>query len=629
VRLETKKSQEEFMRSNVKIFFFTLLILFLSFLVPSAQQNSPKSKISSESDSLITARPTGLKTEENPPITVTRPSIREDSIPLPIIKAALDRKEIPLDKERFRSFLDSIRVRKDSESAEPPPVEQGTYQIPTAVFESRIPECKIFLKAREFAPVIGLSQVLASQPKAGRTHLMIQFYDIPSDADIRTMESHGVILLDYIPNYTYYASVPAADSELLSLPMVRSVCEIESNDKISPNIRDYGIGDWARDTNGNVKLNVIFFGDVSKLVALSVAERYGRVISSSDIGNLFVISIPETSIGDLVNESDVQWVEQVAAGNMELLDQVRGATGAETVQAAPGDEALDDPTPCLTYKEIYSTVPGNKYWEMAGTSMAAPVVSGALGLMKQQFNKLGYGEIKPHTFKAILVQSADDVGNPGSGYSYGHGNLNLKTAIDLIINNYPKNDLIRVGTVADDETDNYYMNVPSGVNKLRVTLVWDDIEGTPAAAKELVNDLDLLLTDPNGVNHYAYRLDKDNPGANATKGFNSLDNVEVVEVDNPVAGHWTIRVWGWIVTGTEEYTVVAPYEDVKCGDYLYQNTELTYDLDCDSSQDGLNLNADNITLDCKGHKIRGNYNGSYWSLDYEQQRKYNTQLRDY
>ena len=68
----------------------------------------------------------------------------------------------------------------------------------------------------------------------------------------------------------------------------------------------------------------------------------------------------------------------------------------------------------------------------------------------------------------------------------------------------------------------------------------------------------------------------------------------------------------------EEYTVVAPYEDVKCGDYLYYDTNLTYDLNCNSTQDGLNLNANGITLDCKGHTIKGNcsiaYNTStYWS----------------
>jgi len=271
---------------------------------------------------------------------------------------------------------------------------------------------------------------------------------------------------------------------------------------------------------------------------------------------------------------------------------------------APGDEALDDPEPCLEGDMIRSTFPGDMYEELAGTSMSTPMVSGTVGLLRQQFDQLGYGEIKPHTYKAILTQTAEDLGNPGPDYTHGHGLLNTLAAVELVDRNYPNNELIRTSTVADDETDIYYMSVPEGVGTLRVTLAWDDLEGTPGAGTQLVNDLDLYLTSPSGPNYYAYRLDPGNPGDNATTGWNSRDNLEVVEVVDPEPGRWTVRVWGWIIPlGLEQYTVVMPYEDVQCGDVLYHDTVLAEDLDC--STNGLRLGADGICLDCADHAISG------------------------
>jgi parallel beta-helix repeat protein/predicted outer membrane repeat protein len=262
---------------------------------------------------------------------------------------------------------------------------------------------------------------------------------------------------------------------------------------------------------------------------------------------------------------------------------------------APGDEANDDPDPCLTEDEIRSCIPGDAYGEKGGTSMAAPMVSGTIGLMREQFTALGYGEIDPHTYRTILAMTATDIGNPGPDYSNGHGLMNTQAAIDMIIDNYPNNELIRTDSVVDDEVISYYMSVPPGAGSLRVALGWDDEEGDPAAAVMLVNDLDLYLRSPSTISHYAFGLDPDNPNDNATTGWNPLDNLEVVQVDDPEPGVWEVRVWGWqIPAGNEEFTVVLPYEHIQCGDTIYHDTHLAEDLIC--SGDGLIIGADDITL---------------------------------
>jgi subtilisin family serine protease len=45
-------------------------------------------------------------------------------------------------------------------------------------------------------------------------------------------------------------------------------------------------------------------------------------------------------------------------------------------------------------KEIYSTVPGSKYENNNGTSMASPVVAGVAAVLKSYFPKLTYADIK-------------------------------------------------------------------------------------------------------------------------------------------------------------------------------------------------------------------------------------------
>jgi cell wall-associated protease len=65
--------------------------------------------------------------------------------------------------------------------------------------------------------------------------------------------------------------------------------------------------------------------------------------------------------------------------------------------------------------EIYNTVPDNKYQELQGTSMAAPMVSGVAGLLKGYFPKFTMVEIRQ-----IILDSGDDFtdtdqAKPGSG----------------------------------------------------------------------------------------------------------------------------------------------------------------------------------------------------------------------
>lgn len=64
----------------------------------------------------------------------------------------------------------------------------------------------------------------------------------------------------------------------------------------------------------------------------------------------------------------------------------------------------------------------------AGTSMATPHVSGAAALV-DSLAKQGPGTANPAQLKTTIIQTADDLGNPGTDNEFSHGRLNVLKAV--------------------------------------------------------------------------------------------------------------------------------------------------------------------------------------------------------
>src|SRR5205085_8274543 len=103
----------------------------------------------------------------------------------------------------------------------------------------------------------------------------------------------------------------------------------------------------------------------------------------------------------------------------------------------------------------------------------------------------------------------------------------------------------------------------SSSQKVRVVLGWIDPDIFPAAdevaEKTLVNDLDLKVIDPSGNAVLPYVLDRNHPDAAATRGVNSVDNMEELEIGNAGPGTYRVIVSGTSIgTGpTQHYILVA------------------------------------------------------------------------
>ncbi|HTB53030.1 MAG TPA: S8 family serine peptidase [Ferruginibacter sp.] len=203
---------------------------------------------------------------------------------------------------------------------------------------------------------------------------------------------------------------------------------------------------------------------------------------------------------------------------------------------------------------VLSTVLNNGYNFDHGTSMAAPVATGALALMCERYRQLhGGADPKSALMKAIICNTAEDLGNPGPDYTFGFGMLDVKRAVQAIDSNWYSLNSLANGTNAAST-----IYIPANARRLKVMLYWNDLAAAVNGAAALVNDLDLTVTTPAAVLHYPLVL---NPAPanvldNAVEGPDHTNNIEQVDIENPVAGTYTVNVNGYrVVYGSQPYAI--------------------------------------------------------------------------
>jgi len=146
-----------------------------------------------------------------------------------------------------------------------------------------------------------------------------------------------------------------------------------------------------------------------------------------------------------------------------------------------------------------------------GTSMSAPVVSGMLALMQEFFERdLAVTNASPALYKALLINGARSL-----SATYGHevknninyqgwGLVNISNSLPLTLTQATTNTTAPLHFFDQSPTNalmtgeahmrNLTMTPAAQAYPLRVTLVWTDPPGNPAAGIKLVNDLDLVVS---------------------------------------------------------------------------------------------------------------------------------------
>jgi hypothetical protein len=228
--------------------------------------------------------------------------------------------------------------------------------------------------------------------------------------------------------------------------------------------------------------------------------------------------------------------------------------------------------------DLYSPSSTSNYGSMSGTSMASPNATGSSILLQDYFGKRFPGHyMRAASLKTLIINTAEDLGNPGPDYHYGWGLVNV-LAGGRIIQNYASNPASRV-LVEDTLAQGQTVSTPytyNGSGPIRVTLGWHDIPGvaqtdSTVTTPALVNNLNLRLIAPNGSQHLPYVMpyvvgttntppfDSSLRGAHAVRGVNFTDNTIQVLIAAPVAGEYTLEIShaGALTGGSQKYSLAV------------------------------------------------------------------------
>jgi len=279
---------------------------------------------------------------------------------------------------------------------------------------------------------------------------------------------------------------------------------------------------------------------------------------------------------------------------------------------APGTNIVAARSQAST-KELWGVYDAD-YLYSGGTSMSAPVVSGAVAILREYLEwRTAY--VPAALVKGILIATADDMaGQYGVGGALdpipnvheGWGRMNLTRALDpervLFVANGP--------SLTTGQTQEYQVtNI--GSDQLRFTLVWSDEPASALASVALINDLDLSIIAPNGREYKGNIFDDGHSvtgDLNADPdwdtdgdGFDDRNNVECVYFDSPDVGWYTIRINASDAPAGQNFSLV-----------LYGDTGPDFAVE-DISLGGTPVlgQSVNITVTVPNNGLPGPWNGTF------------------
>ncbi|MFH1211070.1 MAG: S8 family serine peptidase [archaeon] len=193
----------------------------------------------------------------------------------------------------------------------------------------------------------------------------------------------------------------------------------------------------------------------------------------------------------------------------------------------------------------------SNYSYCQGTSMATPISAGVVALVQEHYNNLG---VSPSAalVKAVLINGAMDIGYGIPSNHTGWGRINLT---DSLFPSLPRviNYTDYSSNLSTSESVSYNFTVYNDSVPLKITLVWTDYPGEVGAAKELVNDLNLVVTASDGSVFNGN--DVMNP---FNDEYDDTNNVEQVNVSNVSVGSYLVNVSAFnIPNGPQGFALVV------------------------------------------------------------------------
>lgn len=242
------------------------------------------------------------------------------------------------------------------------------------------------------------------------------------------------------------------------------------------------------------------------------------------------------TVGGHVNRYDID------AANQMYESSSRGPTDDGRLKpdiVAPGDYVRS--CKAQEAENAESSWESDWYIEYSGTSMATPVAAGASIIVREYLMDIVERPAPQGSLiKALLILGAQDMGTrdiPNNDEGWGR--------LDLVNSLVPQND---IGIFVDDRSrlssgdeSDYSFEITRPNEELKIVLTWSDYPGSSFSTTQLMNDLDLEVTSPDGQTTYLGNVFSN--GKSESGGIkDSKNNVEVVLIDSASEGIWSVKV---------------------------------------------------------------------------------------
>jgi hypothetical protein len=205
------------------------------------------------------------------------------------------------------------------------------------------------------------------------------------------------------------------------------------------------------------------------------------------------------------------------------------------------------------------------------TSWATPVIAGAAALVSQYYlegwHHAGVRDLSQShlpsaaLIKATLLNSTVPMENVTVYPSDRTGWGLVKLSNTLFFKGRPRNlffeDVYKAAGLETAQCRVSEVQVTRNDEPLKITLVWSDPPATIGAGKALVNNLNLIVTSQDGN---VYRGNNFSGGFSSSQpaGADDHNNIEMVIINNPVLGTWSLTVEGAVVNiGKQGYALVV------------------------------------------------------------------------
>lgn len=248
------------------------------------------------------------------------------------------------------------------------------------------------------------------------------------------------------------------------------------------------------------------------------------------------------------------------AKNVVAVGALQNGTSSNQIASfssrGPTVDGRIKPTVCAPGQNIRSAdgAGDTLYKLLSGTSMATPACNASAGLIRQYLKQGWYpsgapnqpdtfGYISQALMRAMLIVSADpNVGNfvvPDS--NIGFGRVDVESVLYFVGDARKLVLWDVVNGLSTGQYQDFQIGVIDTTLALRAALVWTDTAAAVGSNPNLVNDLNLQMTNPYGTYYRGNQMSGGQSVSNPAN-FDNRNVEEVCRINIPRSGIWTCRV---------------------------------------------------------------------------------------